>query len=53
MNLTSALLKLDREQLAMPKKKLEMPRLSKLLKEKTVFEIQDGKLALVDVIVEK
>ena len=40
MNLTSALLKLDREQLAMPKKKLEMPRLSKLLKEKTVFEIQ-------------
>lgn len=40
MNLTNALLKLDREKLAMPKKKLEMPRLSKLLKEKTVFEVQ-------------
>ena len=40
MSLTNALLKLDREKLAMPKKKVEMPRLSKLAKEKIVFELQ-------------
>ena len=40
MGLTNALLKLDREKLAMPKKKVEMPRLSKLAKEKVVFELQ-------------
>ena len=40
MSFTSALLKLDRKQLELPKKKVEMPRLSKLLKEKMVFEIQ-------------
>lgn len=40
MSLTNALLKLDREKLAMPKKKIEMPRLSKLAKEKIIFELQ-------------
>lgn len=40
MSLTNALLKLDREKLAMPKKKVEMPRLSKLAKEKVIFELQ-------------
>lgn len=40
MSLTNVLLKLDREKLAMPTKKIEMPRLSKLAKEKTVFELQ-------------
>ena len=40
MSLTNALLKLDREKLAMPKKKIEMPRLSKLAKEKVIFELQ-------------
>ena len=40
MSLTNALLKLDREKLAMPNKKVEMPRLSKLAKEKIVFELQ-------------
>ena len=40
MGLTNALLKLDREKLAMPKKAVEMPRLSKLAKEKVVFELQ-------------
>ena len=40
MSLTNALLKSAREKLAMPKKKVEMPRLSKLAKEKIVFELQ-------------
>jgi hypothetical protein len=38
MGLTNALLKLDRAKLAMPKKAVEMPRLSKLAKEKVIFE---------------
>jgi hypothetical protein len=40
MSFTNTLLKLDRKQLELPKKKIEMPRLSKLLKEKLIFEIQ-------------
>ena len=40
MSFANILLKLDKQQLELPKKKIEMPRLSKLLKEKMIFEIQ-------------
>mgnify|MGYP004505492453 CR=1 FL=1 len=50
MSVLKALLKMDKKDFAMPKKYVEMPRLSKLAKEKIVFELQGIKQERMDEI---
>lgn len=52
MSVSNLLLRLDKEKLALPKKSLELPRLSELLGQELVFELQGINQSSLDEITE-